>query len=250
MAALLKLTPILALVAMLLNGMDILIAAPIATVFAAVLAIVLDHKGVQETIDAAVENAKGLMMIFFLLMVAYAMGEVFMATGVGASIINITMNLGVTGKTVATVALILTSVLSAATGTSWGTFAACIPVFAWLSHITGGSPILTVAAIAGGSCFGDNIGLISDTTVLSSGIQDVEVIDRVRHQVVWSLLCLLVAALCFYFMSSAMGLSNTPSDATKAVSAIPPEIWDVLKTKRPSAVALLEQVKNGVPMYM
>ena len=162
-----KLTPIIALVAMLLRGMDILIAAPVATVLAALLAFLLDRKSLQEITAAAVDNAKELMLILFLLMVAYAMGEIFMATGVGASIIGISMNLGVSGKSVAVVALLLTAVLSTATGTSWGTFAACGPVFVWLSHITGGDPVLTVAAIAGGSCFGDNIGLISDTTVLS-----------------------------------------------------------------------------------
>jgi len=250
MVALIKLLPIVALVAMLLQGMDILIASPIATVFAGLLAITLDRKKVNEIIDAAIENAKGLMLIFFLLMVAYAMGEVFMATGVGASIISLSMKLGITGKSVATVALILTAVLSTATGTSWGTFAACVPVFLWLSHITGGSPVLTVAAIAGGSCFGDNIGLISDTTVLSSGIQNVEVMDRVRHQGVWSLICLVVSAVLFYLMSASMGLESTASDATKAVAAIPAEIWETLKVKRPSAIALLNQVQSGVPIYM
>ena len=250
MVALIKLLPIVALVAMLLRGMDILIASPIATVFAGLLAVALDRKKVNEVIDAAIENAKGLMLIFFLLMVAYAMGEVFMATGVGASIIGLSMKLGITGKSVATVALILTAVLSTATGTSWGTFAACVPVFLWLSHITGGSPVLTVAAIAGGSCFGDNIGLISDTTVLSSGIRNVEVMDRVRHQGVWSLICLVVSAVLFYLVSASMGLESTASDATKAVAAIPAEIWETLKVKRPSAIALLNQVQSGVPIYM
>jgi len=250
MIALIKLLPIAALVAMLLGGMDILIASPIATLFAGLLAMALDRKTVNEVIDAAIENAKGLMLIFFLLMVAYAMGEVFMATGVGASIISLSMKLGVTGKSVATVALLLTAVLSTATGTSWGTFAACVPVFLWLSHITGGSPVLTVAAIAGGSCFGDNIGLISDTTVLSSGVQNVEVMDRVRHQGVWSLICLVVSAIVFYVVSASMGLESTASDATKAVAAIPAEIWETLKIKRPSAIALLNQVQSGVPVYM
>ncbi len=250
MVALIKLSPIVILVLMLLNGMDILIASPIATVVAALLAMILDHRKLNVVIDAAIENAKSLMLIFFLLMVAYAMGEVFMATGVGASIISISMKLGVTGRSVASVALLLTAVLSAATGTSWGTFAACVPVFLWLGHITGGSPILTVAAIAGGSCFGDNIGLISDTTVLSSGIQNVEVMDRVRHQGVWSLICLISAAVIFYLVSVSMGLESISSDATKAVAAIPAEVWETLKVKRPSAIALLNQVQSGVPVYM
>ena len=51
-------------------------------------------------------------------------------------------------------------------------------IFLWLSYIVGGDPVLTVCAVAGGSCFGDNIGMISDVTVLSCGMQDVKIIDR------------------------------------------------------------------------
>ncbi|MEG2256470.1 MAG: Na+/H+ antiporter NhaC family protein, partial [Cetobacterium sp.] len=80
------------------------------------------------------------------------------------------------------VGVIVTSILSIATGTSWGTFAACAPIFLWLNHIVQGDMYLTLAAIAGGACFGDNIGLISDTTIVSSGIQREEVVKRIRHQ--------------------------------------------------------------------
>ena len=123
-----------------------------------------------------------MLVAFFILMVAYAIAEVFMSTGVGASIINLALNVGLTGRTVAVVGIVVTSVLSIATGTSWGTFAACAPIFLWLNHIVGGSITLTVGAIAGGACFGDNICLISDTTIVSSGIQKVELITRIRHQ--------------------------------------------------------------------
>lgn len=244
-----KLSPIFIMVIMLLNGFDILIASPLATVYAVFLAIFIDHKKYDEVLAAALDNAKSLMYIFFLLMVAYAMGEVFMAAGVGASVIGISMQFGITGKTVAIVALILTAVLSTATGTSWGTFAACVPIFLWLSHITGGDPVLTVAAVAGGSCFGDNIGLISDTTVLSSGIQGVEVVDRVRHQGVWSILCIVAGAISFYIAAQFMGLSDVSANAQEAIRSMPPEVLETLKIKRPSAIALLEQVANGVPIY-
>jgi Na+/H+ antiporter NhaC len=248
--ALLKLSPIFVLAGLLLGGMDILIAAPLATVAAGILAITVDRRPYPEILKAALDNAKELMLIFFLLMVAYAMAEAFMASGVGASIIIVALKLGLTAKSVAVAGLIITALLSTATGTSWGTFAACVPIFLWLSHITGGSPLLTVAAIAGGSCFGDNIGLISDTTVLSSGIQNVEVMDRIRHQGVWSLLCLIISGILFYITATVMGLPGTQGNAVEAINAIPPEIWTVLETKRASAVKLLDQVRTGVPLYM
>ncbi|WP_346890839.1 Na+/H+ antiporter NhaC family protein, partial [Clostridium sp. UBA3887] len=75
--------------------------------------------------------------------------------------------------------------------------------------------------IAGGACFGDNIGLISDTTVVSSGIQDVEVIDRVRTQGVWSLSCMIITAILIFVVSLAMKLPTDVANAKLAIDAIP-----------------------------
>ncbi|MCG4583672.1 Na+/H+ antiporter NhaC family protein, partial [Anaerosalibacter bizertensis] len=126
----------------------------------------------------------------------------------------------------------------------------CAPIFLWLNHIVDGNLLLTTAAIAGGACFGDNIGLISDTTVVSSGIQGVEVIDRIRHQGVWSILCLILAGIILFGVSVGMGLPNVKADGGEAIDQIPEEVWQNLEAERPSAVTLLNQVKEGVPYYM
>lgn len=245
-----KLTPIFLLAGLMISGMDLVIAAPIATIYAAVVAMVTEKHNLDEVMDNGFKAVKEMILVFFILMFAYAVAEVFMATGVGASIIIISLKLGVTGKTVAVVGFLVTCLLSIATGTSWGTFAACAPVFLWLNHIVGGHILLTTAAIAGGSCFGDNIGLISDTTVVSSGLQGVKVTDRVRHQGVWSGLLLLVSAIVIFLVSASMGLPSIVGNASTAIDSIPPEVFERLAEVRPAAVTLLEQVKSGVPVYM
>ena len=249
-SALLKLSPVFVLAGLMISGFDALLAAPLATIYAAIVAFATERMPFQKIVDAAVDNVKEMQLVFFILMLAYAMAEAFMATGVGASIITISLNMGLTAKTVAVTGLLVTAILSVATGTSWGTFAACAPVFLWLNHIVGGNIVLTTAAIAGGACFGDNIGLISDTTVVSSGIQKVEVIDRIRHQGVWSLLCLGVTAVVFYMASTMMGLPSDVGNASEAIGQIPADVWAALAEKRASAVTLLEQVKHGVPLFM
>ncbi|MGO2118649.1 MAG: Na+/H+ antiporter NhaC family protein [Fusobacterium sp.] len=248
---LLKLSPVFLLaILMVIVGLDVLVAAPIATVYAAIVAFTTEKFTFQEIVDKAVDNVKEIQLVFFILMLAYAMAETFMASGVGASIIIMSLNFGLTAKTIAVTGIIVTSILSVAIGTSWGTFAACAPVFLWLNHIVGGNVVLTTAAIAGGACFGDNIGLISDTTVVSSGIQKVEVIDRIKHQGVWSLSCLVLSIIAFYVASVMMGLPDTVGSANDAIAQIPQEVWTALAEKRESAVILLNQVKQGVPLYM
>ncbi|QEK11835.1 Na+/H+ antiporter NhaC family protein [Crassaminicella thermophila] len=248
--ALLKISPIFVLAGLMMTGLDVLLAAPIATCVAAIIAMMTEKYSFKEIMEKAFNNVREIVVVFFILMFAYGLAESFMATGVGASIINIALQLGVTAKTVAVVGFLVTCVLSVATGTSWGTFAACAPVFLWLNHIVGGNVVLTVCSIAGGACFGDNIGLISDTTVLSSGLQKVEIIHRVRHQGVWSGLCLLTTAIVIFFAGVSMGLPSTVGSATDAINAIPQEAWGALNEARPSAVTLLDQVKNGVAVYM
>ena len=248
--AILKLSPVLVLAGLMMSGYDALLAAPIATVYAALVAGVVAKKKINEIVDSCINNAREMQIAFFILMLAYAMAEAFMATGVGASIINISLGFGLTARTVAVVGVTVTSILSIATGSSWGTFAACAPIFLWLNHIVQGDIYLTLAAIAGGACFGDNIGLISDTTIVSSGIQKVEVVKRIRHQGVWSGLVLILAIIVFYIVSVMMDLPTTIGSPAEAINQIPESAWKALSEQRASAVALLNQVKSGVPYYM
>lgn len=232
----------------ILFQLDLLLAAPIAT-FAAILVYMLTKSvGFQEAFEEGLKAARHITLIFFILMFAYGVAECFMASGVGAALINLALRLGVTARTIAPVAILVTCLLSVATGTSWGTFAACAPIFLWLNHLVGGDVLLTVCAIAGGACFGDNIGMISDVTVLSCGMQDVRIIDRVKHQSVWSILCLLIAGVLFFL--AGLRLPNVQGDVVQAIAQIPESAYAALAQERPSALLLLSQVQQGVPLYM
>ena len=228
--------------------LDLLIAAPIATFTAVAVYMILYGTNFEHAFEQGVAATRKIVLIFFILMFAYGVAECFMATGVGAAVILIALRLGVTARTVAPIAILVTCVLSLGTGSSWGTFAACAPIFLWLNHLVGGDAILTICAIAGGSCFGDNIGMISDVTVLSCGLQDVKIIDRIKHQLVWSIGCLVIALVIFFL--AGQHLPNEQGNFQEAINQIPPEAIAALEKERASAVQLLDQVNHGVPYYM
>ena len=233
----------------ILFKLDLLIAAPIATFAAIVVFMIVNReRNFEKAFEHGLAATRKIALIFFILMFAYGVAECFMATGVGASLIILALKLGVTARTVAIVAILVTCVLSIATGSSWGTFAACAPIFLWLNHLVEGDVLLTLCGVAGGSCFGDNIGMISDVTVLSCGMQDVKIIDRIKHQMAWCFGCLAIALVIFYFAGAH--LPNEQGDVQDALSSIPQEAFDALAERRPSAVLLLEQVRTGVPYYM
>lgn len=248
--AFVKFVPVFVLAGLMISGQDALIAAAIAAIAAVVVARFVCGFKLQECIDSAMSSVSNILIALFILMFAYAMASLFMSTGVGAAVVNIALKAGITGKSVAFIGILCTAVLSVATGSSWGTFAACAPIFLWLNEIVGGNLYLTVCAIAGGACFGDNIGLISDTTIVSSGIQGVQVVDRIRHQGVWSVLCLALACICFLVAGITMGLPGEAVDGSHVVNQITDDVWAFLAEERPAAVALLEQVRDGVALYM
>lgn len=250
MLALLKISPVLLLAALMISGAELLLAAPLAFFVALIIAMITEKFTYKEVQAHAFKAVEQIIEVFFVLMFAYAVAESFMATGVGASVILIALKFGVTARTVALLAFIVTCVLSVATGSSWSTFAACAPIFLWLAHIINGPIALTIASVAGGSCFGDNIGLISDTTVVSSGLHGVEITQRVRHQGVWSLLCVLLAGILIFLKSSSMGFPTAQGNVTEAITQIPTSVFEVLAEERPAAATLLEQVRTGVPTYM
>lgn len=228
--------------------LDLLIAAPIATFSAIIVYMIVNRSNFDIAFGQCLRSVRSVVLIFFILMFAYGVAECFMATGVGAALINLAFELGVTARSIAPVALIVTCLLSTATGSSWGTFAACAPIFLWLNHLVGGNILLTACCIAGGSCFGDNIGMISDVTVLSCGMQDVKIIDRLKHQLVWAFGSLAIALVIVCI--AGMGLPNTQGDLTAAISSIPDSAKEALAQERPSALTLLSQVEAGVPYYM
>jgi len=256
MKAIIKFIPVIVLAGMMISGQDALLAAPVATIFAVAIAMLTEKVKLSDCIDAATKSVGNIIVALFILMFAYAMASAFMSTGVGAAIVNLALSAGVTAKTTACIGLCVTGVLSVATGTSWGTFAACAPIFLWLIHIVdpncieSGSLLLTTCAIAGGSCFGDNIGLISDTTIVSSGIQGVEVVHRIRTQGVWSVSCLVLAAVAFFVAAVVMGLPGEKVVANNVLDTVPQSALDYLLVERPAAIDLLTQVQEGVSYIM
>ena len=92
--------------------------------------------------------------------------------------------------------------VSFATGTSWGTMAILTPLAVPLAldATPDGSHVLaaTVAAILGGSVFGDHCSPISDTTILSSMASGCDHVDHVRTQLPYALFAAAVAIVVGY----------------------------------------------------
>ena len=147
--AILKFVPLIVLVLLILIAeLDLLLAGPIAVFVAIAVAMYTNRVDFNTVYHIGLDSASKIIEVFFISQFAYAVAECFMATGVGASVINLALSAGVTPQTIGPLALIVTCVVSLATGTSWGTFAACAPIFMWMIYLIGGNLMGIIAVVS------------------------------------------------------------------------------------------------------
>lgn len=155
--------------------------APVA-VFAGIIAAFLMFKGtLEEKFDRFLKGCGDqdilIMCIIYLLAGAFA--------GVSKSMggVDSTVNFGLTyipPQFIAAGIFIIASFISTATGTSVGAIVALGPIGVGLAEKSGVSMALVIAALIGGSMFGDNLSVISDTTIAATRTQGVEMRDKFR----------------------------------------------------------------------
>lgn len=118
-----------------------------------------------------------LMLIIFLFAgafsgVAKAMGGVDSVVNLGLSVLP--ANLLVTGL------FLIGCFISVSMGTSVGTIAAIGPIGVAVATKTGIPVALVLGAVVGGAMFGDNLSMISDTTIAATRTQGCEMRDKFK----------------------------------------------------------------------
>lgn len=117
-----------------------------------------------------------MLMIFLLAggfsAVAGAMGGVESTVNLGISIIP--------AQYITAGVFVISAFLSFATGTSMGTVGAVVPIAMGLVDKAGLSMSMVMGACLCGAFFGDNLSMISDTTISATRTQNVELKDKFR----------------------------------------------------------------------
>ncbi len=90
-------------------------------------------------------------------------------------------------------------------GTSMGTIAACAPIAFGFTQVTDIDVIYAIGAVVGGAMFGDNLSMISDTTIAATTSQRVQLRDKFRVNV-WIAVPASIVTILIYVLST--GSSN------------------------------------------
>ena len=118
-----------------------------------------------------------LMLVIFLF--AGAFSGVSKAMGGADSVVNIGLSL-VPANLLVTGLFIIGCFISISMGTSVGTIASIGPIGVAVASKTGIPVALVLGAVVGGAMFGDNLSMISDTTIAATKTQGCEMRDKFK----------------------------------------------------------------------
>lgn len=91
-------------------------------------------------------------------------------------------------------------IISFSTGTSWGTFSIMVPISIQMGASNGIDPALMVGAAVAGGVFGDHCSPISDTTIVSAGAAGCDLMEHIRTQIPYAIVCAIISAVGYLFI--------------------------------------------------
>jgi NhaC family Na+:H+ antiporter len=102
-------------------------------------------------------------------------------------------------------AFVLSSLVALSTGTSWGTVGTAGVALSGIGLGLGMPPAMTAGAILSGAYFGDKLSPLSDTTVLTASLGEIDVMDHVRAMASVSLIAYPLSLGSYYLLSKSVG---------------------------------------------
>ena len=113
---------------------------------------------------------------------------------------------------------IISAFVATAMGTSMGTIAACAPIAFGFTQATDIDAVYAIGAVVGGAMFGDNLSMISDTTIAATTSLKVQLRDKFRVNV-WIAVPASIVSLLLY-----MNISH----GSQAIQFKDYDIWLIL----------------------
>ncbi len=180
--------------------------APVAAIVGIVVAFAMFKGSMDEkfTIFAKGCGNENILTMCFIYLFAGAFATV--AKSMGG--VDATVNLGLSiipAKYITGGMFVISAFIAVATGTSVGTISAVGPIAVATADKAGLSLPLIIAAVIGGAMFGDNLSVISDTTIAATKTQGVDMKDKFRI----NFLIALPAAVITFIVLLVVGKPET-----------------------------------------
>ncbi|WP_434568030.1 Na+/H+ antiporter NhaC family protein [Vibrio chagasii] len=184
--------------------------APIAALPAVMLALLLSKDKLNRAIEQFLSGV-GHKDIIAMCMI-YLLAGAFAAVAKASGGVDATVNLGLSAIPTSMILpgiFLISAFIATAMGTSMGTIAAVAPVALGIADSAGMNIPLTAGVVLSGAMFGDNLSIISDTTIAATRSQGCEMRDKFKENIRIALPAALIAIVIFAFNSTATQVPET-----------------------------------------
>lgn len=182
-------------------------SAFIASIVGIIMASVKKIFKVSEAIDVWVDGMKTLVITGVILILAWSLSSIINELGTAAYLIQL-LSGSLPEFLLPSLIFVLGSIISFATGTSYGTMGILMPLAIPLAHSMNpdmGYIIASTSAVLSGAIFGDHCSPISDTTILSSMGAGCNHLDHVKTQMPYALFTGVIT-IVFGYIPVGLGL--------------------------------------------
>ena len=150
----------------------------------------IPFKEVMETVTVGIKSGVPAVT---LLALAYSVNALSKTMGTANFIVSSCSGF-LSPAVLPAIIFVVACIMAFATGSSWGTFAICMPIALPLAFAYTDGQLTTLvvacfAAVAGGGVFVDHCSPLSDTTILASTGAGADHIDHVKTQLPYSVTC-------------------------------------------------------------
>ncbi|NHB66322.1 MULTISPECIES: Na+/H+ antiporter NhaC family protein [Acinetobacter] len=176
------------------------IKAPVAALPAIILAALVYRGKLNQGIEEFLKGAShpNLILMFMVFMLAGAFASV--SSAIGSVDATVQMGLSVIPPSfVLPMLFVISAFIATAMGTSMGTIAACAPIAFGFAQVTEIPVVYAIGAVVGGAMFGDNLSMISDTTIAATSSQKVQLRDKFSVNVWIAVPASIVTILIYIF---------------------------------------------------
>jgi Na+/H+ antiporter NhaC len=164
----------------------------------------------KEAIDTWIEGWKSMIITVVILLFAWSIADIIKNQLNADDFLAIALGNTIPAFIIPSVIFLLASIISFATGTSYGTMGILMPLAIPLANTASNGDmnlvIASIGAVLTGAIFGDHCSPISDTTILSSMGTSCDHIDHVKTQLPYSILIAVVSILVG-FLPAGLGIS-------------------------------------------
>ncbi|NAW70143.1 Na+/H+ antiporter NhaC family protein [Vibrio sp. V27_P1S3P104] len=184
--------------------------APIAILPAIIIGLLLSKDSLNRAIEQFIRGVGHPDIIAMCLI--YLLAGAFAAVAKASGGVDATVNLGLSAiptEMILPGIFIISAFIATAMGTSMGTIAAVAPVALGIAESSGMSLPLTAGVVLSGAMFGDNLSIISDTTIAATRSQGCEMKDKFRENIRIALPAALFSLIVFTFSSAATQIPQT-----------------------------------------